>query len=172
MTPSRAKMPQFRLQRLYEEILKLAYQIHADLVPSVTFFDGFLLLVYGTPVIPGQLHISQVFSLRAPPSWSVSSFLSDLAKFVAKSADRPQPESSYFSLSYTQTARNTLLKLSRNEAFERIEPLCREKVLGLLSKVSLLNEMSPVLSYTDFAKVNIVAIDLVNVTGVIDFDDA
>lgn len=53
------KIVQFQLKPFDKEVLAPAHQTYGDLVPSVTFFGGFSLPVYVSPVIPGQIHIFQ-----------------------------------------------------------------------------------------------------------------
>ncbi|KAI9688288.1 MAG: hypothetical protein M1820_010291 [Bogoriella megaspora] len=170
--PSQSSIVQFRLKRFDEEILALAHKIYGDVVPAITFFDGFPLPVYVGGIIPGQLHMFQKFPSDNFPLERQLTTVTELGQFVAKSAYWPQPTSSYSPTSCTKSARNTLLRLSENDALKKIEPRYSEKAIALLTKVHLLDKLPPVLSHPDFAEVNIFVDSEGHVTGVIDFEDA
>ncbi len=170
--PSQTKIVQFRLKRFDEEVLALAHQIYGDLVPSVTFFGGFSLPVYVSPVIPGQIHIFQKFPSTAFPLERQLKTTVELAQFVAKSAFWPRLRSSYSATSWTKTARSTLEKLIQNDDLKRFEPRFIKKAISLLEKIPLLDKLPPVLSHADFAEINILVNSQGNLRGVIDFEDA
>ncbi|KAI9814159.1 MAG: hypothetical protein M1832_005970 [Thelocarpon impressellum] len=170
--PSQSKIIQFRLQRLDEELLALARQIYGTVVPSVTFHSGLPIPVYVSPVIPGQIHIFQKFPPDAFPLERQLTTTTELARFVAKSAARPLPASSYSPTSWTKTAPTVLEKITLNQALEMHDPRFKVKALHLLDKIHLLDKLPPVLSHADFAEVNILVNAHGNVTGVIDFEDA
>ncbi|WEW59265.1 hypothetical protein PRK78_004734 [Emydomyces testavorans] len=170
--PSQSKIVQFRLKRFDDEILAFAQQIYGDLVPSVTFYDGFPLPVYVSSVVPGQLHLFQKFPATEFPLKRQLTTVVELAQFVAKSAHWPRPKSAYSATSHTLTARSTLEKLSQNADLKKVEPRFIVKALALIEKVPLLDKLPPVLFHPDFAEVNIFVNDKGNVTGVIDFEDA
>lgn len=152
--------------------MALARQIYGDLVPSVTLFSDFPLPVYVSPVIPGQLHVFQEFSSAAFPLERQLTTVKELARFVAKSAYWPQPQSSYRATSWTKGARIDLETLTQNDDLKRLEPRFLEKARYLSDKIPLLDKLPPVLSHRDFTELNILVNTKGNVTGVIDFAGA
>lgn len=170
--PSQAKVIQFRLKKFNEEVLALAHQIYGDLVPAVTFLGDFPLPVYVSAVIPGKIHICQVFSPSAFPLERQLTTVKEIAQFIAKAAYWPRPTSSYSATSWTKTAQNSIEKLIQNDDLKRIEPRFIEKARSLLPRIPLLDRLPPVLSHADFAEINFMVNSKGNLTGVIDFEDA
>ncbi|KAI9678047.1 MAG: hypothetical protein M1817_005991 [Caeruleum heppii] len=166
------KIIQFRLKRFQDDVLTLAHQIYGDLVPTVTAIAGFPLPVYLSTVIPGQIHIFQTFPSEAYPLNRQLVTVTDVARFVARSAHWPQPESSYAATSWTKSARLTLTTLEQNHDLKRFDPRFSQKATSLLQQLILLDTLPPVLSHSDFVEINMFVDPEGSLTGVIDFEDA
>jgi hypothetical protein len=165
-----SKIVQFRLRPFDTTIIDLAHQIYGTQVPRTEFYGGFPLPVYNSDVIPGKVHVLQQFPEEFPLERQKRTVV-DLGRFVAKAAHYPQPKASYREDSWTLKAKETLIRLQRNESLREI-PDIGDIVLRLLDQIHLLDLLPVVLKHHDFSEVNILVDDAGNVTGVIDFDVA
>lgn len=167
------KIVQFRLRRLNEAALSLAHETYGECVPQMKYVDDSALPTYIAPVLPGQIHILQQFPEDRFPLERQIRTVQDVARFVAKGAFKPQPKDSYAEGSWTRTAKTLLLALCNNKSLMTVEPRFAARAASLIPKVSLLDQLPPVLTNPDFAEINMmVDISSGALTGVLDFDDA
>ncbi|KAJ5143917.1 uncharacterized protein N7515_002704 [Penicillium bovifimosum] len=162
---------QFRLTPLKTDILALANEIYGDLVPKVNLHDGFLLPVYSSKVISGQIHLFQPFPEEFPLEREKTT-VTELGLFIAKAAFFEQPKACVKSDSWTSTAPELLYRLVQNNSLKIYAPELFDVVRRLQHKVYLLESLPRVLTHHDFSQVNILVNDTGNITGVIDFDEA
>lgn len=94
----------------------------------------------------------------------------ELAMFIAKPAFFEQPRSST-GVACTDTASQTLQRLLQNASLKVHGPELVEIIRDLQSQIHLLNTVAKVLTHHDFSQVNILVVEIGNLTGVIDFDE-
>lgn len=163
---------QFRLNAFRTDTLRLANEIYGDLVPEVRFHEGFPLPVYSSRVIPGRVHVLQPFPEAQFPLARERTTVAELGAFVAKAAFFVQPKP-YPDASWTNTAADTLRRLTKNTSLENLAPDLHKHIVTVLQpSVHLLDSLPAVLTHHDFSQVNILVDDSGHLTGVIDFDEA
>lgn len=162
---------QFRLKPQKTDVLALANEIYGDLVPKVNFHDGFLLPVYSSKVISGQVHLLQPFPEEFPLEREKTT-VTELGLFIARAAFFEQPTVLARNVSWTDAALETLNRLVQNDTLRIYAPELFGLFRRLQDQVHLLESLPRVLTHHDFSQVNILVNDSGNVTGVVDFDEA
>jgi len=167
------KVVQFRLKRLDEATLSLAYETYGDLVLPATFVEGFALPVYIFPLAHGHLHTSEPYPETRSALERQIRTVRDLARFVAKGAFTPQSTDCYTPESWTLTAESTLQKIIENKSLTEIEPGFAQRAKFLLTRIGLLTKLPPVLCHIDFFENNIMVEPVTGApTAVLDWDCA
>lgn len=162
---------QFRLKPLKTDILALANEIYGHLVPKVNFHDGFILPVYNSDVISGQVHLLQPFPEEFPLEREIVT-VTELGQFISRAAFFEQPKRLTKDASWTEVTTEALRRMARNDTLRVYAPELFEIVHHLQHQVHLLESLPLVLTHHDFSQVNILVNDSGNVTGAIDFDEA
>lgn len=82
---SRDTIVQFRLERLNEEVLKLAYDVYGSEIPKPSQDNEDIPLpVYTSSVIPGKIHFLQDFPAERFPLHRQKRTVSNLARFYTR----------------------------------------------------------------------------------------
>ena len=171
--PEEHQITRFRLKKLDTAVLDEAKKIFGSLVFPMTYHDGFNLPVYTCDIVPGHPRYyirtdDEVFPLEREMRT-----VADLAKVFATPSKFPHPDSRYQGSSWTVSASTTLKRLEQNTALEQLAPEVHTEVVGLATKLHLLQALPPVLTHVDIAHQNMFVEEATGaVTGIIDFDEA
>lgn len=127
---------------------------------------------YSSRAIPRRVHVLQPFPGAQFPLAREKTTVAELGAFVAKAPFFAQLKP-YRHDSWTHTAADTLYWLTKNTSLKTLAPDLHAHIATILQpSVHLLENLPAVLTYHDFAQVNILVDDSGNLTGVIDFDEA
>lgn len=167
------KVVQFRLKRLDEATISLAYHSYGDLVPLATLVEGFALPVYIFPLARGHLHAFEPYPETPSALEKRIKTVRDLAQFIARGAFMPRPIDPYSPGSWTATAKSTLLMVVENERLAEIEPKLGQRAKAVLARIDLLMRLPAAICHTDFFENNVMVDPATGtVTAVLDWDGA
>lgn len=167
------KIVQFRLKRLDEATISLAYHSYGDLVPLATLVEGFALPVYIFPLARGHLHAFEPYPETPSTLEKRIKTVRDLAQFMARGALMPQPIGPYSPGSWTATAKSTLLMVVENQRLAEIEPKLSQRAKAVLARIELLMRLPAATCHTDFFENNVMVDPATGaVTAVLDWDGA
>ncbi|GAM83997.1 hypothetical protein ANO11243_019870 [Dothideomycetidae sp. 11243] len=167
---SEAKIVQFRLDALNDDVMALARKIYHDEFPFANFHAGFPLPVYTSEVMPGTVYFLLPRQKGHIPFDRYRRTVTDLAKFIGKTSVAPQPTCD--AESWTASAPSALSRLVRNQSLKQLAPEIHAIVVQLQPLIHLLHTLPLVLTHKDLNWANIFADGDGRITGVIDFDGA
>ena len=171
--PGRDRIIQFRLSELNVEVVDDAKQMYGDLVAKVFRHHDFVLPVYTSNILPGQLYIWQKVARDSFPLEREKRTVTDLAKIIATASHFPRSKETYSDNSWTMSAKANLQRLKQNTSLREMAPEIHIRVAYLSTKLHLLDTLPGVLTHMDLVSQNIfVEKDTGTVTGVIGFHDA